>query len=117
MGLNVSVDLSAYPQGIPVGIVGIGVVENGGTIEVDPNMEQVFFTMNNNTIENVLGEMEEMEVSGNAEFETPEGWEAPVPPEQPEVTEPVQPVAPSFGTTVTGTTGTTETPPTEEGDG
>jgi hypothetical protein len=80
-------------------------------------MEQVFFTMNNNTIENVLGEMEEMEVSGSAEFETPEGWEAPVPPEQPEEPQVEQPVAPSFGTTVTGTTGTTETPPTEEGDG
>jgi hypothetical protein len=105
MGLSVKVDLSAYPQGEPVGIVGIGVVENGGTLEVSPENEAVFFSIYNNTLENVVAEQEEINVSGGAEFTPPEDWEAPVveePKSTPEST-PV-PVEPVF------------TPPTEEGD-
>ena len=83
MALSVAVNLSAYPEGIPVGIVGIGAGENGGTIEVDPAMESVFYSINGDTIENVLADQEEMNVSGSSEF-TPE--EPPVAPEQqPEV--------------------------------
>lgn len=78
MALSVKVDLAAYPPGTKLGIVGIGVVENGGdAVEVTPEGESVFFAVNGNTIENATAEQEGIDVSGSAEFETPEGWEPP----------------------------------------
>lgn len=104
MALSVKVDLSAYPEGIPVGIVGLGVVENGGTLEVAPEQEEVFFTINGGTIEDVMAEQEEMQVTGNAEFTPPEPEEE-TEPEVPTVTPPESTTTPPIEIIETTTTG------------
>ncbi|HEY1249163.1 MAG TPA: hypothetical protein VGE97_09260 [Nitrososphaera sp.] len=81
MALTVKVNLEGYPQGKALGIIGIGAVRNGESVEVDEAGEAAFFSANNNTIENVLKDQEGMEVSGSGTFQTPEGWEPPAPPE------------------------------------
>ena len=106
MGLSVKVDLSSYPQGIPVGIVGMGVVENGGTLEVEPAMEEVFYSINGYTIEDGLADQEEMEVSGSAEFTPEEPPTAPGPGPSNPIVNPPDP-GPSNPPD--------ETPPPEEG--
>lgn len=113
MALSVEVNLEAYPQGIPLGIVGIGVVENGGTIEVPPEMEEVFHSINGDTIENVLAEQEGMDVSGSAE------WEAPPPEEvesEPEATVETTTTTPEPETVVETTTSGSGLPPGTGGD-
>lgn len=76
MGLSVKVDLEAYPKGIPLGIVGVGVVNNGETLEVPPGGEENFFHINGYTIEDAMKDQEGMTVSGSAEFTPPSDEEA-----------------------------------------
>jgi hypothetical protein len=100
MALSVNVNLEAYPEGIPLGFVGLGVVENGGTLEVDPAMEPVFHSIYGDTVENVLMEQEGVEVSGTAEFTPPPPEEETQPPSEtppPEVTPEFTVVQPESG--------------------
>jgi hypothetical protein len=44
MGLSVKLDLPQYPEDAVLGVAGLGAVENGGTLDVTPEMEQSFIS-------------------------------------------------------------------------
>lgn len=93
MALKVEVNLPNYPQGEPVGIVGVGVIENGGSIDIGEDEESAFFMTNGYTL--VDAGQEGVDVSGGSEFTPPE----PVEDQQPTqpTTEQEQPTVPDTG--------------------
>jgi len=100
MALSVNVNLEAYPQGTPLGIVGVGVVENGGSIDVPPEAEQVYYQVNGYPVEEGMQAQDGMDVTGSAEW-TP-------PPDETQATPPGNGGPPTVTPeTTTGTTGTT----------
>ena len=49
-GLSVTVDLPNLPKGQEMGVVGLGVVTNGQTLEVTEDMERSFLAAQNRTV-------------------------------------------------------------------
>jgi hypothetical protein len=102
MALNLSVNLEAYPQGTPLGIVGLGVVENGGILEVSPESEPVYFAVNGYTVEDGTKDQEGMDVSGSAEWtppveDAPQTQQESAPPPPPDTTTPPPDTPPEGG--------------------
>lgn len=70
MALKIEVNLAGYPEGAQIGIVGVGIVENGGTIEIGEAEESAFFAQNGYTLHDV--EQEGIAITGSPEFTPPE---------------------------------------------
>jgi len=84
MALSVSVDLPQYTEEMgPIGIVGVGVVENGGSIDLDEGQEAAFYAQNGYCLQDAG--QEGIEVSGSPDFTPPEEPE-PENPDKPTVT-------------------------------
>jgi hypothetical protein len=71
MSLKVSVDLEGYPKGKPLGFNGLGVIENGGSIELTEANESAFFADRGMIVADAFKDQEGVSVSGSAEFTPP----------------------------------------------
>lgn len=83
MGLSVKLDLPQYPEDAMLGVAGLGVVENGGTLEVTPEMEQSFISeQNGRTVEEGFEGQDGVTVTGKGSVEpTPKPQEPPTEPQ------------------------------------
>ena len=91
MALKISADLSAYPEGESVEVAGVLVENGGGTVDVTPEQEALFYQKNERLMEDALSEQEGTTVTGSAEFDPPPPDVPTVTPEiTPEITAPVQ---------------------------
>jgi hypothetical protein len=72
MGLQVTVNLPNYPEGQELGIAGLGMVKNGESVEVTPEMEQEFLNVQGRTVKTAFEGQEGIKVSGEATIEQPE---------------------------------------------
>lgn len=71
MSLKLAVDLSAYPKDMQLGINGLGVVKNGGTVDLTKAQEEQFYNERGEIIGVALKEQEGMTVTGTPEFVPP----------------------------------------------
>lgn len=72
MALKLTVKLDSYPEGTEFGINGLGLVRNGETIEITPEMEEAYFQENGYTLEDSIGEVKgAVTLEGTTEFEAP----------------------------------------------
>jgi hypothetical protein len=91
MALNVTVDLPQYEGMGPIGIVGVGVVENGESIDLDEGQEAAFYIINGYPLQDAG--QEGVDVSGSPDFIPPD----PVPEVQVEAEQETQPTAETTG--------------------
>jgi hypothetical protein len=94
MALNVTVDLPQYEGMGPIGIVGVGVVENGGSLSLDEGQEAAFYATNGYPLQDAG--QEGVDVSGSPDYTPPEPPPE-VTPTQEEVTPDEQPTVITSG--------------------
>jgi hypothetical protein len=73
VGVTVSVNNPSFPEGTEFAIDHLGVVPNGGSLEVPEENEAMFVSARGMSVEDAFKDNEVIEVSGSATAEVPQG--------------------------------------------
>lgn len=72
MGYTVKVNHPHFPEGTPFNVGGLDRVENGGSLNVDDEMERLFIMSNGKTLEDAFANDHAISVSGSSSLDNNE---------------------------------------------